>query len=56
MRKRALISTYDKNGIREFSKSLIEKGFEIISTGGTYQYLKENGIEAIKVEDITNFP
>lgn len=56
MRKRALISTYDKKGIREFSKSLLEKDFEIISTGGTYQYLKENGIDAIKVEDITNFP
>ena len=56
MRKRALISTYDKKGITEFSKSLIEKDFEIVSTGGTYKYLKENGIDAIRVEDITNFP
>ena len=44
MKKRALISVYDKTGILDFAKFLISKGIEIISTGGTYKYLKENNI------------
>ena len=39
MIKRALISVFDKNGILDFSKFLIENGVEIISTGGTYKHL-----------------
>ena len=55
MRKRALISVYDKTGILDFAKFLVSKGIEIISTGGTYKYLKENNIEVIEVSKITNF-
>jgi len=39
--KRALISVYDKNEIVEFTKFLVEHGIEVISTGGTYNLLKE---------------
>ena len=55
MKKRALISVYDKTGILDFAKFLVSKGIEIISTGGTYKYLKENNIEVIEVSKITNF-
>ena len=55
MKKRALISVYDKTGILDFANFLISKGIEIISTGGTYKYLKENNIEVIEVSKITNF-
>jgi len=55
MKKRALISVYDKTDILDFAKFLISKGVEIISTGGTYKYLKENNIEVIEVSKITNF-
>ena len=55
MKKRALISVYDKTGILDFAKFLVSKGVEIISTGGTYKYLKENNIEVIEVSKITNF-
>ena len=44
MIKRALISVFDKTGILDFSKFLAEKGVEVISTGGTYRHLKENGV------------
>lgn len=54
--KRALISVYDKTGIVEFSKGLIELGWEIISTGGSYKTLREADIPVLEVEDITNFP
>ena len=39
MKKRALISVYDKTGILDFAKFLVSKGIEIISTGGTYNVL-----------------
>lgn len=38
--KRALISVYNKEGVFEFAKSLHDLGFELISTGGTFQKLK----------------
>lgn len=54
--KRALISVYDKRGIVEFAEKLIQMDWEIISTGGTYKLLLENGIEAREIDEITKFP
>ena len=53
---RALISVYDKEGIVEFTQGLVELGWEIVSTGGTYKLLEESGIDVLAVEEITNFP
>lgn len=55
MKKRALISVFDKTGILEFAKFLNEKEVEIISTGGTYKYLKENELNVIDISEVTNF-
>lgn len=52
----ALISVYDKTGVVELAKSLTELGIKIISTGGTYNLLKQNNIEVASVSDITRFP
>jgi phosphoribosylaminoimidazolecarboxamide formyltransferase / IMP cyclohydrolase len=54
--KRALISVSDKNGIVEFARSLVELGYEIVSTGGTKKNLQENGVPVIGVSDVTGFP
>lgn len=54
--KRALISVYDKDGLLELAKFLQAKGVEIISTGGTFTYLKNNGINVIEISSITKFP
>ena len=56
MKKRALISVYDKDGVLDFAKFLVSKDVEIVSTGGTYRYLKENGINVIEINEVTNFP
>ena len=56
MTKRALISVSDKTNIIEFAKGLEKHGFEIISTGGTFTYLKNNGVACISIEDVTHFP
>jgi len=53
---RALLSVSDKEGIGAFATSLVELGFEIISTGGTLKTLQEAGIGAIEIDEITKFP
>ncbi len=50
---RALISVSDKTGCVKFAENLVSLGYEIISTGGTYQVITQAGIKATKVEDIT---
>jgi phosphoribosylaminoimidazolecarboxamide formyltransferase/IMP cyclohydrolase len=55
--KRALISVYDKTNIIRFARELYKRGFEIISTGGTYEVLKKVGITNVEhVSDVTEFP
>jgi phosphoribosylaminoimidazolecarboxamide formyltransferase / IMP cyclohydrolase len=54
--QRALISVSDKTGIVEFAQALNKQGVEILSTGGTFRLLKDNGVAAIEVSDYTGFP
>ncbi|TLS34975.1 bifunctional phosphoribosylaminoimidazolecarboxamide formyltransferase/IMP cyclohydrolase [Pseudalkalibacillus caeni] len=54
--KRALISVSDKTGIVPFAEGLVEKGIEIISTGGTKRVLEEAGIKVIGISEVTGFP
>ena len=53
---RALLSVSDKEGIVEFAKGLEELGWQILSTGGTFKLLKENGIKATEVSEFTASP
>lgn len=53
---RALISVSDKTGIVEFARELTELGVEIISTGGTYNKLTQEGLKAIEISELTGFP
>ncbi len=52
---RALISVYDKTGLRELAQFFEEEGIEMVSTGGTCTYLRENGFNPRKIEDLTGF-
>ncbi len=54
--KRALFSVYDKQGVEKLAAYLEKKGYEIISTGGTYHYLQENGIKVQEIGSLTGFP
>ncbi len=54
--QRALISVSDKSGIVEFAQALNKQGVEILSTGGTFRLLQDNGVAAIEVSDYTGFP
>jgi phosphoribosylaminoimidazolecarboxamide formyltransferase/IMP cyclohydrolase len=55
-RMRALISVFNKTGIKEFAKELDKLGYEILSTGGTANTLKEAGINVKDVSEYTGFP
>src|SRR4051812_34660182 len=54
--RRALISVSDKSGIVEFAQALRRFNVQIISTGGTLTTLRDSGIDALSVSDITGFP
>ena len=54
--KRALISVSDKSGVVEFASALREMGVELLSTGGTYRLLQDNGLAVTEVADYTGFP
>lgn len=54
--KRALVSVSDKSGLIEFLRPLVLKGLQIVSTGGTLQFLKQNEIMATDISEVTGFP
>ena len=51
MKKRALISVSDKTGLIEFAQFLEQNNYELISTGGTFKYLKEAGLNPIPIDE-----
>ena len=53
---RALISVSDKRGVVEFARALTALGWDIISTGGTAEALRREGITVIPVDQVTGFP
>lgn len=56
MIKKALISVFYKNGLEPVAKKLHQLGVEIVSTGGTYDFIESLGIPVAKVEDLTQYP
>jgi phosphoribosylaminoimidazolecarboxamide formyltransferase/IMP cyclohydrolase len=54
--QRALISVSDKAGVVEFAKALLTHGVQILSTGGTAQLLRLNGVVVTEVAEHTGFP
>ncbi len=51
MKKYILISVTDKTDLIKFVRSLQKLNYEILTTLGTFNYLKENNIDTIKIED-----
>lgn len=54
--RRALVSVSDKTGLVEFLKPMVDKGLQVVSTGGTLKTLKAAGIAAIDISEQTGFP
>ena len=53
---RVLISVSEKRGVQVLAKALLAVGAEIISTGGTAEYLKKHKIPVTEVSAHTGFP
>ncbi len=53
---RALLSVSRKDGLPEFARGLVERGFELVASGGTARALQEAGIPVLGVSDVTGHP
>ncbi len=56
MSKKALISLSDKSNLGPLLELLKAQNYQIISTGGTAKYIKEQGFEVMEVAELTKFP
>lgn len=54
--KNALISVFHKEGLDEILEELKKNNVQILSTGGTRQYIEDKGYEVKAVESITDYP
>ena len=54
--RRALISVSDKTGLAEFSQFLAGMGVELISTGGTANFMREHQVPVLDISEYTGFP
>lgn len=54
--KVALISVYDKTGLEPFVKGLVERGYKLVSTGGTFKTIAGYGLPVIPIEKFTGAP
>jgi phosphoribosylaminoimidazolecarboxamide formyltransferase/IMP cyclohydrolase len=54
--RRALLSVSDKTGLAELGRGLVERGFELVSTGGTARTLRDAGLPVTDVQGVTGFP
>ncbi len=54
--KNVLISVFNKEGLEPILSILKRNSSKIYSTGGTFDYLKEKGFRATKIEDVTKYP
>jgi len=54
--RRAILSVSDKAGLVPFGRALADRGFELVSTGGTAKALAEAGLAVVNVSDVTGFP
>ena len=55
-RRRAVLSVSDKTGLISFAEGLANRGFELVSTGGTARALVDGGLSVTNVADVTGFP
>jgi len=52
----ALISVFDKTGVEVLAKALVEAGYKLVSSGGTYDFLRGHKIEVTPIDQITGNP
>jgi phosphoribosylaminoimidazolecarboxamide formyltransferase/IMP cyclohydrolase len=53
---KAILSVYDKTGLVEFARGLVNLGWALLASGGTARLLRENDLPVIEVADYTGSP
>ena len=53
---RALLSVSDKTGLVDLARGLVERGVQLVSTGGTARTLTAAGLTVTGVSEVTGFP
>lgn len=56
MKKRAILSVYDKQGLVPFAQALAELGWELVASGGSSRTLVEAGLVVRDVSAVTGSP
>ena len=54
--RRALLAVYDKTGVVELARVLVELGATLVSSGGTAETLLDAGLPVTPVEEVTGVP
>lgn len=53
---KALISVFHKEELEPLAQALVDKGYTLLSTGGTRDYLQKAGFQVEAVEELTGYP
>ena len=56
MKKRAILSVYDKTGLVEFAQGVAALGYELVASGGTARLLREANLTVLDVAEVTGSP
>jgi phosphoribosylaminoimidazolecarboxamide formyltransferase/IMP cyclohydrolase len=51
-----LLSVYDKTGVAELGRGLAELGWDLVSSGGTANAMREAGLDVTDTAELTGFP
>ena len=54
--KTALVSVFHKDGLDEIITTLHKEGVQLLSTGGTQEFIESLGVPCQRVEDLTGYP
>ena len=54
--RRALLAVYDKGGLVELARALVDLGVALVSSGGTAAALRAAGVPVTEVQEVTGFP
>ena len=53
---KAILSVFDKTGLAEFARGLVDLGWTLLASGGTARLLQQNNLPVTEVADYTGSP
>jgi phosphoribosylaminoimidazolecarboxamide formyltransferase / IMP cyclohydrolase len=56
MKKRAILSVYDKSGLVEFAQGIAALHYELVASGGTARLLRQAKLTVLDVAEVTGSP